>query len=202
MIQGILKVLILPLLFSSGPARNLSFTVDDESWLRLSGTSSVNCFECISASEITKGNMEVSVDDSGGSMTFSNARLKIRVKSFDCRNPRLNRDMHNALGVDKYPEISIELLEAGASGYNESNGSGSTRTRVAISLNGRKKIVEIPVEWRAEGNDRFRFSGTRTLKMSDFGVVPPSPMFGLIKVNDDIDISFNIAVTVKTSQKP
>lgn len=197
MIQSILKVLILPLLFTSGEVRNLTYTLGEESWLRLSGTSSVNCFECISFSELSKGKMEVVVDDSAETITFSNALLNIRVKSFDCLNPRLNKDMHNALGVEQHPHISVELLEVVNPDKSNQNRGGSINAKVSLNLNGNSKVVEIPVKWLAEGDDKYRFSGSSVLRMSDFGISPPSPFFGLIKVNNEIEISFSLSVAVE-----
>lgn len=197
MIHGIFKILLLPLLLTSGEARNISYTLGEESWLRLSGTSSVNCFECISISESAKGNMEVITDDSEDIITFSNALLNISVKSFDCLNPRLTKDMQNTLGVEKYPNISIELLEVFNSEATTQNGSGMINAMISIKLNGYRKVVEIPVKWTAVEEDKYRFSGSGALRMSDFGISPPSPMFGLIKVNNEIQISFNLSVSVE-----
>jgi hypothetical protein len=42
-----------------------------------------------------------------------------------------------------------------------------------------------------EGN-KLKFSGTNSLKMTDFGIKPPAPALalGLIKTGDDVKVSF------------
>lgn len=197
MVSGFAKIFLIPLMLSTGTAKNYTYKLGGDSWLQLSGTSSINSFECISLSESSGGHLVVTPNGSDTTLNFSSAVLNLRVKSFDCMNPRLNRDMHSALGVDQYPMISIELLEVITSGRDNQNGSGSIDAVVSIRLNGQTKVVEIPVKWMAEGAYKYRFTGGRALKMSDFGIAPPSPMFGLIRVSNEINISFSLSVSVE-----
>ncbi|MFM8439542.1 MAG: hypothetical protein ACKOAX_13785, partial [Candidatus Kapaibacterium sp.] len=45
--------------------------------------------------------------------------------------------------------------------------------------------------------DRYRFVCSKNVRMTDFNVSPPTALFGLIKVNDDIRINLDITASVR-----
>jgi len=198
MLGNLAIVLALPILISSSMSSHYSFIVKEDSWLSLSGSSSVNSFECISNSEIVRGNVIVSLDELNRTLNFSNATLKIDIKSFDCKNPFLNKDFYKALGAEKNPFITIELLDANTKKQTSSGHKGSIMASVSITINEKCKIVEIPIDWQRVDKTRFRFLGFKELNMTDFEITPPSPAFGIIKVHNEIVITFNLLVETNT----
>jgi hypothetical protein len=179
-----------------GPSSLYSYSVQEESWVSLSGSSNINTFECFSNSNISKGNLWVSVDETNNTISFTNALMSIGIRSFDCKNPILNKDLYKALGVDKNPNITLELLDAKQIFVRNINSSqfGRIMVSVAISLNNRCKTIDIPVDWQKQNPTSYRVTGSHEICMSDFGVIAPSPVFGLVKVNDVVSISFSMLV--------
>jgi hypothetical protein len=45
------------------------------------------------------------------------------------------------------------------------------------------------------GEDNYRFEGTYGINMKDYGVDPPSAVFGTIKSGEEVTIKFNILLT-------
>lgn len=106
--------------------------------------------------------------------------------------------MGKALRSDKYPNIGITLKEIvnNASLRNLKPGTEqSLHVVVDISLAGATKEYALQVKVREIKPDLFKITAEKILFMSDFGVEPPTALFGLIKVNDIINISFDLEIS-------
>lgn len=189
------------MLLASSPSGLYSYTVHEQSWVSLAGSSNVNRFECLSEGNHINGNLEIDISTKNNAVEFSDALMKLKIKSFDCRNPLLNKDFYNSLGIEKTPYISIELIDASPTRQMQLSSTmvGVIDATIAITINEHTNIVELPIEWQRVETETYRFAGTKVVFMSDFEITPPSPAFGLIKVNDEISISFSMLVEVNTS---
>jgi polyisoprenoid-binding protein YceI len=203
--QSILAfALWIPLLLSSSAAFVYTYSIEDESWISISGSSNVNTFECYSNSKFSKGNIYVVSDDSDNSLNFTNASLSLGILSFDCKNPIMNKDFYRTLGAEKNPSITIELIDAIPIYHNESNSTqfGRVKATIAVTLNNKCKIIELPIDWQKINHTSYRVSGTKEINMTDFGITPPSPAFGLIKVHNQISINFSMLVRANLNFDP
>lgn len=196
MFQTLIMMLWLPLAASSGSSNSYTYTIREESWVSLSGSSNVNTFECFSNSKHSGGDLVVNINSGTKEINFSNAQMNLNIKSFDCKNPILNKDLYKALGADDVPYISIELIEAIPTRQMQAGQilTGTIRATIAITLNNKCKMVEIPIDWQRVGPTNFRFTGSKQMNMTDFDITPPSPAFGLIKVDNHISINFSMLV--------
>jgi hypothetical protein len=61
-------------------------------------------------------------------------------------------------------------------------------------------MIEMPVTLEPQPSNKLKATGEITLKMTDFGIQPPSPKLalGLIKTGDDVKISFEWLSVLKT----
>jgi polyisoprenoid-binding protein YceI len=77
--------------------------------------------------------------------------------------------------------------------------SGDINVSATITINGNCQTMNFPIQWvRISGTD-IRFVGSQNINMTDFDIKPPSPAFGLVKVNDLITINFHLIVQTNTS---
>ena len=53
-----------------------------------------------------------------------------------------------------------------------------------------------PIQAKKIDGLQFRFKSTKSLKMTDYGMAPPRPMLGLIKVKDQIVLDLDLTVSV------
>lgn len=194
----LINIILFLLLNSPAPdtVLRISYTIQEQSSLTLSGSSNVNKFECTTYNNFTNGNIYIQSDKKGRSVNFTNALLHIDVKSFDCQNPLLNRDLYHTLNAKKSPYIDVELHQALP--ISESKllkaYSGKFKADVTITLNGISKADHIIVLWHKVGPDLYRFTGTKELLISDFGIKKPVTALGLIRVDDDIKIDFDLFI--------
>ena len=201
MLPTLAMILWLPLVVSSSTANLYTYTIQEESWVSLSGSSNVNTFECFSNSKFSKGDLIVNVNSSDKEINFSNALMNLNIKSFDCKNPILNKDLYKALGAEDAPYISIELIDAKPTRQMQIGPTlvGTIYATIAVTINSKCKMMEIPIDWQRVGPEKFRFTGSKELSMTDFDITPPSPAFGLIKVNNQIAISFSMLVEANST---
>jgi hypothetical protein len=195
MTSTLLMLLWLPLLTNTGAMSYYSYTIQEESWVSITGSSNVNTFECYSSSNFTKGNVIVDLNTDSKELLFTNASLALEISSFDCKNPFLNKDLYKALGAEKNPHISIELIDAEFLQIESASmRTGKLKVSLAITLNNKCKIINLPIQWIKVGDFAYRFVGSKEINMTDFEIKPPSPAFGLIKVSELISINFSLII--------
>jgi hypothetical protein len=179
---------------NTGSERNyISYSLNRNSWTSLSGTTNINSFECLSEIGTSHG---IILADSGPDdrINFSDASLLMNVNSFDCKNPIMNRDMYKALGGEENSVIDIRLLDAELIDGKLLSENGNFRANAEITINGQTNPVELLIDWYRSDELEYHFTGSTELSMSAFGITPPSPALGLIKVNDKITVQFNYIV--------
>lgn len=195
MLTNIIFVMLLNLLTPTTSNR-VSYAITEKSSLTLSGSSNVNKFACKTYDNISDGSILIETNDRGNTVSFSNAVLRIKIKSFDCKNPLITKDFYHNLDADNNPNIDVELLHAipVSGGKILKSSKGRFKADVAISLNGMSRLDEIIVHWQRVEENLYRFTGSKKLQMSDYGIDSPVAALGIIKVRDDIFISFDLYI--------
>jgi hypothetical protein len=188
----LLALTAIPLWAGSG--NFYAYSVHERSNVRLSGSTNINTFECISQNDIPRGLMIADLLPGSNAIFFSQAALELEVASFDCGHRAMNKDFHNSLGGMESPYIQIILLEVRPLTSSERQNQGKIRAGVAIMINGKTRNTDIVVEYNTLDFFSYKLSGSKELRMSEFGIDPPSPALGLVKVNDRVTIHFDLVV--------
>jgi len=162
--------------------------------LTISGTSSMHPFEC----KTTRMSAYVDVDPGYTKDLTKVARpivsvqVNIAVKSLSCGNGTMDKNMFATLKADK-PENQI--IKYTLSGYDVINASATefaAKTNGTLVINGKTKGIAMNIKAERLGNGKAAAQGEESLLMSDFGIKPPSFMFGTLKVHDPIKVRFNL----------
>lgn len=160
---------------------NLTLSSASKVWF--DGTSNVKSFSCSAG----KLDVDVASDaDATPAKLVKSASLAIPVAQLDCKNAKMNEHMRNALKSDKNPRITWKL-------------SSYTIDGNAVVMAGTLTIAgkESPIELRGRGayaNGTLTLKGSKVLKMTEFGVKPPSLMFGTMKVADPVTVWYEIVL--------
>ena len=119
-------------------------------------------------------------------------RLEIPVKELDCANGTMNEHLLEALKAEQYPTIRFRLTayEVGA----VAEGLAPLKLVGELTLAGKTLPVKLNARARPAADGSLRVEGRYTLKMTDWGVKPPSLMLGTMKVREAVLIRFNVAV--------
>jgi len=155
-----------------------TYSLAEGSTLEVDGTSNQSDWS-VSANEFT-GSFEL-----GDGVPVS-ASVTIVVKEIKSgRSMIMDRLMHNSFNVDEYPEMIFSLDSAEKDEDGEWNMSGS------LEMVGTSNPVIIHMIESESEIGTPQFTGSYDLKMSDFGMKPPTAMFGSLHTKDDVVISFN-----------
>jgi hypothetical protein len=176
-----------------------AFLIENDSELYLNGSSNVNKFTCHCEQDFQRQPFEAGIYDQGRKLRFNSTFLNIQSEKLDCQNRRMNNDMHKTLKAKEHPFIKIQLLEAYPKNRQSISGLYDWtpfQAKAIITIADVKKQVALDVQGRRVDNNRFQFVSAKALYMSDFQLNPPSPLMGLIKVNDKIEINFDLIVRV------
>jgi len=189
----LILLIFLPLTTTAANSSFYVYTVVQDSWVSIEGTTNVNSFRCNAGNDMSGGLLNANYDLDKDAVYFSNASMVLPISSFDCGNRRMNRDFIEALGGTKHPDIEVILLETQANG-SPGDQANSVIATVEIIINGTSNENEVPAIVTATDQFTFHVRGVVTLKMSDFNIDPPSPALGLVKVDDSMDVTFNLTV--------
>ena len=127
--------------------------------------------------------------------SVQSASLTIVSSSFDCGSERRNRDIVKLVRGAEFPHISYRVHTAEVTAYPDSADRG-LRARVAgeLAVAGVSRNRESTIEARRVADGSWRLVGRLPLRMTDFGIAPPTALFGLIRVQDRLVVNFDLHV--------
>lgn len=99
----------------------------------------------------------------------------------------MDRLMHSTFGVDVNPEIAFSLASA-----TPSEEEGWWDLQGDLTIAGTTNAVLVRLEQQGEVSKTVRFSGSHALLMTDFGMKPPTAMFGSLHTADEVSIHFDL----------
>lgn len=184
--QDILMLSLFPAMLLAARPLGEVLTLQPDSKVWVAGTSSVRDYRCTTTALQTKIQAPSAAAALSLGALVSNAEIEVPVAKLECGNGTMNGHMRKALKGEEFPNVKYDLKS-----YTIAGGD--------ITLQGTLTIAgkSLPVEMTGtvtEENGLVRASATQQIKMSEWGVKPPSLMFGTMKVHDPVTIGFDIAL--------
>lgn len=148
-----------------------------ENFIKINGSTNVNRFQCV--------NTKFKID--GNAYAFSEKPLPniiLKVNDFDCGNRMMTRDFQKILNAEKYPEMVIKFI-------NFTKNQKNYMAIVEVKMMNQSKRYN--VEFCLQNN---KLIGKKNVKFSDFNIIPPKKMGGMIIVKDDLDLTFSLPAKI------
>lgn len=173
-------------------ASAIRLRLEPGSELTIAGTSNVHDFVC----KTNKINAYVDVDPgytrdlTRVTRPIVSVQVNIAVKSLSCGNKQMDENMYKTLKADQNQIIKYTL-----SGYDILDGSAAAfaaTTTGTLTIMGKDKVVAMKIDAARFNEGKATAQGEETLLMTDFGIKPPSFMFGTMKVGNEIKVKFNL----------
>ena len=196
-LTGSMMAVLLPLLLGARSAGDGGMTLLAESRLWVGGTSSIRGWECrtttFTATVESAPNAAATV--LAGEKAVGAVGFTIPVEKLECGNGQMNGHMRKALKSEEHPLITFSL-----SSYELSRSNDSLLVTMAgsLTLGGTEKPVEIVALATTAPEGALRVAGAYALRMTDFGLKPPTLMFGRIKVHDLVKVGFDVVLKDRT----
>jgi hypothetical protein len=108
--------------------------------------------------------------------------------------------MMEAMKGKEFKTIEYKLTEMAVKGDVPASGSPVTfDCKGDLTVSGQTKPVTFPVKMERLEGDKLKFVGSTKIKMTDFGITPPSPVIGPAKITtgDDVTLTWTWHVGIK-----
>lgn len=193
-IQATLALVMLVPTLAAAPRHPPTLDLQPESRLWVAGTSTVRGFQC------QAGAFDAKVESSGadavsavlaGDKAVSSVEVTIPAAQLDCRNGTMNEHMRKALKAKEFPTIVFRATSYDLARTSESVGVALTGT---LTLGGVEKPITVKAQAKPGADGTLIVSGTREVRMTDFGLKPPTLMLGTMKVDEKITVGFEIVL--------
>jgi polyisoprenoid-binding protein YceI len=170
---------------------NEQLVLQPESRLWIDGTSTIRSFTCKAAEvnavvEVNGANVIPSLLT--GEKGVKAVQVTVPAEKMDCGNGKMNDHMRNALKVAENPTITFSLTNYDVA----KNADGIAGTiNGTLDLGGVKKPISFQTTGAPVGG-MLHVNGVYELRMTDYGLKPPTLMFGRIKVGETVKVGFDL----------
>jgi polyisoprenoid-binding protein YceI len=173
-------------------AANQPLVLQPQSRLWVDGKSNVRSFTCNAKT------IEAQVDATApgavsavmdGHKAVRSATLTVAADALDCRNGTMNEHMRKALKTKEFPTVTFRVAT-----YDLSQPGADTlgAARGELQLGGVTKPITVQGSVRQEADGTLHIVGTYPLRMTEYGIKPPSLMMGTMKVKDQVTVHFDL----------
>lgn len=181
-------------------AGQTSFEARPESKIVIKGSSTVHDFDCLS--DKIRGQAEIAaeeeeeIQDTVKANSPLDVSILFPVKEFDCGRSRMNRDFYETLEAEEYEEITFDFISAKLVD-NSSEEFDLYEVSGILTVAGREREIQVEVKGTHQENDVIRIEGYHPISMKDFGIDPPTALMGMIQVDDELEVHFDLRVQAR-----
>lgn len=123
------------------------------------------------------------------SLSVQTLNIIVEVNSIKGDGSVMDKKAHSAMKADQFPEITFVLTDPVA---NIPYGvkAFSTTAKGQLTIAGKTKLILMPIKITVSDDKKILVSGTHLIKMSEYGIDPPTSLMGMLKTGDNITINF------------
>lgn len=170
---------------------NEMLVLQPQSRLWIDGTSSIRSFSC------KAGEVNAAVEAVGpnaiaqllsGEKGVKTVRVTVPADLLDCGNGTMNEHMRKAIKLSEHKSIEFRLSDYEVAKNTE---SVSGTINGSLLLGGVTKPITLKAEGEAQGG-MLHVTGSYELDMTEYGLKPPTLMFGRIKVGKTVKVNYDL----------
>lgn len=157
--------------------------------LSIHGTSTLHEWE----SKVTKATWTGDVLLADKNLTLSKVELKIPVLGIQSEHGKImDGKTYEAFNSDKNPNIIFKMKS-----YTQKQAGNDILLAVEgdLTMNGTTNLIMLSIIGKQLTNGDVQFTGSRSLKMTDYKMKPPTAMMGTIKVGDEVTVKFDLTIS-------
>ena len=181
---------------AAGAQETARVAVSPESKLWIEGTSNLHGWSC----KATTLDAAVELDAAAAAQlavappkALKKVQVKVPVKSIKCGHGGMDDNLYKALKADESPDISY-ILATFEAAPGEAKDSFTLRTVGTLTIAGKENKVSMDVVATRLSDGTVKATGVVPIKMTDFGIKPPTAIFGRLKTGDEVKVNFELSV--------
>ena len=175
-------------------ASAIRLRLDPGSEVTIEGTSSMHAFHCKTNKIMAYVDVDpgYTKDLTKIARPIASVKVNIVARTLTCGNSQMDKNMYSTLDADKNPIIRYTM-----SGYDILDGSAKPAAFVAkttgtLTISGQEKVINMKINAERLSDGKATAQGEEDVLMTDFGIKPPSFMFGTLKAGNEIKVKFNL----------
>ena len=155
-----------------------------ESKLIVAGTSSIHDWEMNAETFTAQTKLEVNNNSVG---KIESIDFTCKVEDIESGKRIMDSKAYDALQEKRHPQISFQLHP-----NNQVKVSGKKVSLTGdMTIAGKKREVNVNCIFDVKNDNQFSVSGEVPLKMSEFGIEPPTAMLGTLETGDQVVVKFD-----------
>ena len=170
----------------------IRWVVQKTSTLHINGKTNVSSFGCAISGYYQTDTISYSEGTSAGKNIPLSGHLDIAIQDFNCHNKGLTNDLRKTLKSGKYPYLLIQFIALERL-PNLTGGNDKVKGWIDVAMAGVTKRFEIMFTLD-KNQTTIHLSGSRAFSFSQFELVPPQKMGGMIKVKDSFLVDFSLVL--------
>lgn len=188
---------------------NARYKISSGSKVWFDATSTLHGFSATSDS--ARGTITIEENSTAGetaskSATVLGADVSIPVVTLKSGENGLDKNMYKAMNVEKFPDIRFNMISAVVNDSADTVKDGiPLKTTGSLTIAGETRNIVMNAVLHNSPAGGMVLTGTKPIVMSNFGIKPPTMMFGVIKVGDKVKVHFSLrlkqAVTNALSER-
>jgi polyisoprenoid-binding protein YceI len=187
------------MLTTTAAAQTARVAVSPESKLWIDGTSNLHAWTC--RAEKLDASIELDAAaaaqlDAAPPKSLRKVEVKVAVRSLKCGHGAMDNNLYKALNADATSEVSYILASFDAV-PGEMKDSFTLKTVGTLTVAGKENKVTMEVVATRMPDGTVRATGVVPIKMSDYGIKPPTAIFGRLKTGDDVKVNFDLTIGAK-----
>jgi polyisoprenoid-binding protein YceI len=128
--------------------------------------------------------------------SLKRVQVKVPVKSIKCGHGGMDDNLYKALKADESPDISYIMATFDAA-PGEAKDSFTLHTVGTLTVAGKENNLTMDVIATRMPDGTVKATGMVPIKMTDYGIKPPTAIFGRLKTGDEVKINFELSVGAK-----
>jgi polyisoprenoid-binding protein YceI len=187
-----MMLVILTIIVLTGFTGQKSFNAQKSgSSMSVSGTSSLHDWTV----QVNDFNCDMTATADLTTMKIEMVSFRGKASSIKSDNSTMDKKIQEALKSDKHPNISYTVRSARNVTLKDKKFSGLITGDLQIA--GKTRSEAIQFTGNLIGDTKLQIKGSKTMKMTDFGISPPTAMLGALKTGDDVTVEFTLMLNVK-----
>lgn len=151
--------------------------------MTIHGTSNLHDWETVVTEVNVSGKF---VAENGALKSVDQLTVRVPVNKIKSEKGKtMDNKTYETLKSDKNPNITFTASKVTVTGSDiVANGT--------LNIAGKSNTVTVKGKWKSVGNNEIEISGEHNLKMTDYGMTPPTALLGTMKVGDPITLKFTV----------
>jgi hypothetical protein len=168
----------------------VNYKITEDFTMKVKGTSNVHDWE--SNVEELKGVGSFSYAEDG-SIQIDKCEVSIPVNAIkSTKGSIMDKKTWKALDYSDNPTITYKLTKFGPVNKTKDGFSANATGRLTIA--GSTRTVTMNILGKELASENIEITGSKMLKMTDFGIDPPTALLGTMTTGDEVTIEFRIVM--------